>query len=167
MSRVSYSRCPLNSFLIYTQPLAMLAKPLLLSSLLLGMATLAPPAAHAQTVLAHRTLPTADSAVARPAPVTWTTLTGAVVDELNYPLAGATVTLRGHANRVCITNSDGRYLLTVPSTGGDVAVSFSGYQDQVIHFSKALPLDLVLVPKPGFKRDRKARVIYRRVNRNR
>jgi hypothetical protein len=143
----------------------MLAKPLL-PSLLLGLATLAPPAAHAQTVLAHRTLPAADSA-ARPAPVTWTTLTGAVVDELNYPLAGATVTLRGHANRVCITNSDGRYLLTVPSTGGDVAVAFSGYQDQVIHFSKALALDMVLVPKPGFKRDRKARVIYRRVNRNR
>lgn len=118
------------------------------------------PASFAQSA------PTApDSATpARPAaPMSRAPLMGTVVDEMNNPLAGVTVKLLGGSMpQLSITNSAGRYLLDVPTTGGTITVSFEGYQPQEFEFRKVSEIHVVLQPQPGFKRDRKQRVIYRR-----
>lgn len=93
-------------------------------------------------------------------------LTGSIVDELKNPLAGVTVKLRGTSQQlVCITNSAGRFLLPVPASSGTISISFEGYYTQEVAFGPILNTAVTLLPLPGFRRDRKARVIYRRHNR--
>jgi hypothetical protein len=72
--------------------------------------------------------------------------------------------LGGKIPQICITNAQGHYLLQVPSTGGTVSVSFEGYISQQVSFRKVEGIDFVLQPQPGFRRERKDRVIYRRHN---
>lgn len=92
-------------------------------------------------------------------------LEGFVNDELNNPMSGVTVMLLGgKIPQICITNARGHYLLQVPSTGGTVSVSFEGYISQQVSFRKVEGIDFVLQPQPGFRRERKERVIYRRHN---
>lgn len=95
-------------------------------------------------------------------------LTGSVSDDRNNPLAGVMVKLHGSApnGELCITNSKGKYVLTVPVTGGKVTVSFAGYQTQEFEFRKVSHLDVVLQPEPGFKLERKAQKLYRQFNKS-
>lgn len=100
-----------------------------------------------------------------PAPPVRASLVGSVVDELNNPMAGVTVKLvGGNIQDLSITNSVGRFLLEVPTTGGSVTLTFQGYYTQELTFTKIREIHVVLQPLPGFKRERKQRVIYRRHN---
>jgi hypothetical protein len=91
-------------------------------------------------------------------------LVGHMVDEMNNPLAGATVAVAGDPTQLCITNAEDRYLVEIPRNGADVAVAFHGYQTQVLRVNGQPEQGFVLLPRPEFKRDRKARVIYRRLH---
>lgn len=99
------------------------------------------------------------------APPTRATLVGSVVDELNNPMAGVTVKLvGGKIPDLSITNSAGRFLLEVPATGGAITVTFQGYHTQEFTFSTVREIHVAMHPLPGFRRERKQRVIYRRHN---
>jgi Carboxypeptidase regulatory-like domain len=89
-------------------------------------------------------------------------LTGTVTDEQSNPMAGATVRLQGVVPQYCITNSRGRYLLSVPAKGATITVSFAGYLTQDYQVDSLKFLDVVLRPAPGFHRPHKARVLHRR-----
>ena len=133
----------------------------------LYLASLAPAAAsRVSPLLSAPARP--DTAATGLLPPARAVLAGTVVDEMNNPMAGVTVRLTtGTSPPLCITNSQGRYLLEVPPTGGSIAVSFAGYHSQELTFRRAGEIDVVLQPLPGFHRDRKQRVIYRRHHRSR
>ncbi|GAB3840915.1 carboxypeptidase regulatory-like domain-containing protein [Hymenobacter jeollabukensis] len=120
------------------------------------------PSASAQAQQADSLATPAPATDAADTPPAWLTLTGVVVDEFSLPLAGATVTLAGSPKYLCITNAEGGYLLEVPAGGGDIRVAFSGYYEQVFSAQRSGERDVLLLPLPGFKRDRKGRVIDRR-----
>lgn len=130
-----------------------------LASLLTWSPSASAQAQHADSLATPA--PATDAADTPPAPA-WLTLTGVVVDEFSLPLAGATVTLAGSPKYLCITNAEGGYLLEVPAGGGDIRVAFSGYYEQVFSALRSGERDVLLLPLPGVKRDRKGRVIDRR-----
>jgi len=122
-----------------------------------ALLTLPLPACFAQTASIHQP----DSVATSPR-----ALTGFIVDELNNPLAGVTVRLVDNPHQLlCITNSAGRFLLDVPASSGLISVTFAGYYPQQVSFGPSKKASITLLPLPGFRRDRKARVIYRRHNR--
>lgn len=89
-------------------------------------------------------------------------LMGTVRDEQQNPLAGATVRVPGLMSGLCITNSHGRFLLSVPASDATILISFASYQSLELEVGDANDVEVVLTPEPGFRRPRKARVIHRR-----
>lgn len=53
-------------------------------------------------------------------------VSGVIVDEMNVPVAGATITVK-NSTRGCITDIDGRYTISV-NVGDELLVNFLGYQ---------------------------------------
>ena len=53
-------------------------------------------------------------------------VSGVIVDEMNVPVAGATITVK-NSTRGCITDIDGRYAISV-NVGDELLVNFWGYQ---------------------------------------
>lgn len=53
-------------------------------------------------------------------------VSGVIVDEMNVPVAGATITVK-NSTRGCITDIDGRYAISV-NVGDELLVNFLGYQ---------------------------------------
>ncbi len=58
------------------------------------------------------------------------TVQGIIYDEMNAPVAGATITVK-NSTRGCITDVDGRYSIVV-NVGDELLVNFLGYQTAVI-----------------------------------
>jgi TonB-linked SusC/RagA family outer membrane protein len=71
------------------------------------------------------------------------TVSGTVVDELNEPLAGATVKVAGNGSIGTATDIDGKFRLEVPSAGSTLEISFLGYKTVRIKASDKAALDLV------------------------
>lgn len=57
-------------------------------------------------------------------------VTGTIYDEMNQPVAGATITVKG-STRGCITDIDGKFSISV-SVGDELLVNFLGYQTATI-----------------------------------
>lgn len=57
-------------------------------------------------------------------------VTGTIYDEMNQPVAGATITVKG-STRGCITDIDGKFSILV-SAGDELLVNFLGYQTATI-----------------------------------
>ncbi|MEL6656273.1 MAG: carboxypeptidase-like regulatory domain-containing protein [Bacteroidota bacterium] len=89
---------------------------------------------------------------------------GYVVDSEGYPLIGATVLEEGTANGT-ITDFDGFYRLTIPSSGATLSANYTGYEDQVvavtadeeltITLQEGIALDEVVVTELGQERRQK------------
>lgn len=72
------------------------------------------------------------------------TVTGKVVDDEGFPLAGATVTVNNYAIRAQ-TNSKGEYVLNNVPFGSSFTISFVGYKPQVVAAKHNLKIKLILV----------------------
>jgi hypothetical protein len=59
------------------------------------------------------------------------TITGTVLDETGATLPGATVMLKG-TQKAAVTDVDGKYKISVPSTGGILVITYVGYTAQEI-----------------------------------
>lgn len=81
------------------------------------------------------------------------TLQGTVTDTSGDPIAGATVSATGEADRSAITGPDGAYTLELPVGSYDVAVSAYGHEpagtDVVIPEDQVVTEDFALVPLPA------------------
>ncbi len=65
-----------------------------------------------------------------------TKLTGTVVDETGQPLPGANVLIKGTQNGTS-TDFDGNFVLNSKTNKGNIVVSFIGYTNKVVHFTKS------------------------------
>ncbi len=74
------------------------------------------------------------------------TITGKIVDETGTTLPGATVLLKG-TTKVTVTDVDGNYKITVPSTGGILVVTYVGYISQEKGISTSDVIDFNLAPE--------------------
>ena len=91
------------------------------------------------------------------------TLTGTILDERGYPVAGAAVTVPGAPGHVCITNAEGAYWLGLPAGTAAIRVAYAGYAELLVPVaSTAEEASVQLVPVPGFELERSARVVQRR-----
>jgi len=98
-----------------------------------------------------------------------TTLSGKVVDEMNEPLPGASVILKGTSNGV-ETDFDGLFSLSTDNTSGTLVISFVGYKTKEVSFNgskdfktiqleeDASQLDEIIVTATSFAIDRKTPV---------
>lgn len=73
------------------------------------------------------------------------TLTGTVTDENNTPLQGVNLQVKG-TRRVATTNKEGKYTVTVNTTGTILEVTFVGYEPQEIATSGQSNIDIKLAP---------------------
>jgi TonB-linked SusC/RagA family outer membrane protein len=70
-------------------------------------------------------------------------ITGIVHDENNEPLIGATVMLK-NSNTGVITDIDGRFVIMVPSMGGELVVSYVGTETKEIKLDERTFYDITL-----------------------
>jgi len=74
------------------------------------------------------------------------TITGKVLDESGYPMAGATVVVEG-TSLATVTNEKGTFELTIPSgMQGELSISFIGYIAEKFDISETTHIEIVLVP---------------------
>lgn len=71
-----------------------------------------------------------------------TQVTGTVVDDTGEPVIGAAVKLVGGGNVGTITNSDGQFKLTVPSSNSELDISFLGMGTKRVRAGKNLQVEL-------------------------
>ena len=71
-------------------------------------------------------------------------VSGTVTDTEGEPVIGATVLVTGSANVGTITDVDGKFELSVPSSASTLTVSFIGMQKQEVAI--ASKMDIVLEP---------------------
>ncbi len=74
------------------------------------------------------------------------TITGKVVDETGATLPGATVTLKG-TTKVAVTDVNGVFSISVPSTGGELEISYVGYQTETITIGDKNVIDVTMKPE--------------------
>jgi TonB-linked SusC/RagA family outer membrane protein len=78
-----------------------------------------------------------------PVPVPEHTIRGLVRDKSGGPLVGVSVSLSGSATGT-VTDTRGRYSLTLPDTEGTIVFSFIGYQKQEVEVAGRSEIDIVL-----------------------
>jgi len=74
------------------------------------------------------------------------TITGKVVDETGNALPGTTIVLKG-SSKATLTDNDGKYSISVPSSGGELVFSYVGYQTQTIAIGESNVIDLTMQPE--------------------
>ena len=72
-------------------------------------------------------------------------VTGTIFDEMNVPVAGATITVK-NSTRGCITDIDGKFSISV-SVGDELLVNFLGYQTAIIKITSENNYNVVLKQK--------------------
>jgi len=72
-------------------------------------------------------------------------ITGTVLSSDGKPLSGASVKLKGTGIGT-FTNGDGKFTLEAPQENGVLIISFVGYAEQQVSFSKAGEVSVVLTP---------------------
>ena len=72
------------------------------------------------------------------------TLTGVVRDETNNPLPGVNVLVKGTTTGT-VSDTDGRYSLSLPSGNSTLVFSFIGYADQEVAVGDRTEIDVSLV----------------------
>ena len=77
-------------------------------------------------------------------------VTGVVLDENNQPMPGAAVLLDGDTNLGVITDENGRYNITVPSTESVLRYEFLGYSPVKMMVGKKTTLNVNLSPDTSF-----------------
>ncbi|MCP4122340.1 MAG: SusC/RagA family TonB-linked outer membrane protein [Bacteroidetes bacterium] len=73
------------------------------------------------------------------------TVTGTVLDEVNLPLPGVNIVLKGTAIGT-VTDFDGTYSIEVPSENQVLEFSFTGYKREVVDVSNRSIVDLSMAP---------------------
>lgn len=71
-------------------------------------------------------------------------ITGKVTDKDNFPLAGATVQVKG-SNVTTQTGSDGNFSIDVPSTASALIFSYVGYDDREVSIGASTSINVSLV----------------------
>jgi len=71
------------------------------------------------------------------------TVTGTVLDESQQPIPSANVVLKG-TQTGALTDSNGKFTLTVPSSGGTLLISFIGYVTQEVPVGTSSVLNITL-----------------------
>ena len=69
---------------------------------------------------------------------------GTVIDETDFPVAGANVVIKGNTSVGTITDLDGNFTLAVPDAQAVLVVSFIGYATQEVKVDKQATLRIVL-----------------------
>ena len=77
-------------------------------------------------------------------------VTGVVLDENNQPMPGAAVLLDGDTSHGVITDENGRYNITVPSTESVLRYEFLGYSPVKMMVGKKTTLNVNLSPDTSF-----------------
>ena len=77
-------------------------------------------------------------------------VTGVVLDENNQPMPGAAVLLDGDTSHGVITDENGRYNITVPSTESVLRYEFMGYSPVKMMVGKKTTLNVNLSPDTSF-----------------
>lgn len=77
-------------------------------------------------------------------------VTGVVLDENNQPMPGAAVLLDGETSHGVITDENGRYNITVPSTESVLRYEFLGYSPVKMMVGKKTTLNVNLSPDTSF-----------------
>lgn len=77
-------------------------------------------------------------------------VTGVVLDENNQPMPGAAVLLDGDTSHGVITDENGRYNITVPSTESVLRYEFLGYSPVKMMVGKKTTLNMNLSPDTSF-----------------
>ena len=77
-------------------------------------------------------------------------VTGVVLDENNQPMPGAAVMLEGDTSHGVITDENGRYHITVPSTESILRYEFLGYSPTKMMVGKKTTLNINLKPDTSF-----------------
>src|SRR5690606_13065750 len=72
------------------------------------------------------------------------TVAGRVTDNLNTPLAGVSIALKGNDRIVTSTDENGLYVLRVPNDQSVIVVSYVGFETQEILVGGQSELDVVL-----------------------
>lgn len=72
------------------------------------------------------------------------TVKGTVMDETNFPVAGANVVLKENTSTGTITDFDGNFTLTVPGESSVLVVSFIGFATKEVTVGKQTELHIVL-----------------------
>lgn len=80
-------------------------------------------------------------------------INGKVIDELGKPLIGATIKVKG-TSLSTITNTEGRFNITVPDEGGVLIISYIGYSEQQLPVGKSnLKPEIVLKLEENLMKD--------------
>ncbi|GAB2782355.1 hypothetical protein HNQ93_002157 [Hymenobacter luteus] len=93
----------------------------------------------------------APAAEAAPATVA---ISGRILDEDGYPLAGATVMLKG-SRKATGTDANGNYTLEVPAGDNTLVYGYGGYEDQEVHTRNSQAQNVTLVPRENAPRRRR------------
>lgn len=109
-------------------------------------------AAPAPEPVAIEPVPAATPA-AEAAPAT-VAISGRILDEDGYPLAGATVMLKG-SRKATGTDANGNYTLEVPAGDNTLVYGYGGYEDQEVHTRSSQAQNVTLVPRENAPRRRR------------
>ncbi|MFN3939587.1 MAG: SusC/RagA family TonB-linked outer membrane protein, partial [Chitinophagales bacterium] len=71
------------------------------------------------------------------------TITGTITGADNETLVGVTILLEG-TNTATTSDADGRYVISVPQTGGNLVFSFVGYETQIVSIGDKIIMDIQL-----------------------
>ena len=75
------------------------------------------------------------------------TITGTVKDETGLTLPGVTIQIKNTENLGAISNFDGYFNITIPSTSSKILVfSYLGYTTQEVNVSKTTNVNLIMIP---------------------
>ena len=74
------------------------------------------------------------------------TIKGTVLDELNEPLIGASIIIKGNANYGTVTDFDGKFSLTLQPEQDIIVVNFIGYISQEVKIQDVLAITIVMKP---------------------
>jgi TonB-linked SusC/RagA family outer membrane protein len=75
------------------------------------------------------------------------TITGTVKDETGLTLPGVTIQIKNTENIGAISNFDGYFNITIPSTSSKILVfSYLGYTTQEVNVSKTTNVNLIMIP---------------------
>ncbi|WP_139922552.1 carboxypeptidase-like regulatory domain-containing protein [Hymenobacter sp. DG01] len=110
------------------------------------------PATPAPEPVAIEPVPAAAPA-AEAAPAT-VAISGRILDEDGYPLAGATVMLKG-SRKATGTDANGNYTLEVPAGDNTLVYGYGGYEDQEVHTRNNQAQNVTLVPRENAPRRRR------------